>query len=37
VEKIIRKGNDKGMMHYEDMLSTPEIKGLVKFVQNLRK
>jgi mono/diheme cytochrome c family protein len=37
VEKMIRKGNDKGMMPYEDMLSTPEIKGLVKFVQNLRK
>lgn len=37
VENMIRKGNDKGMMPYEDMLSTPEIKGLVKFVQNLRK
>lgn len=37
VEKMIRKGNDKGMMPYDDMLSTPEIKGLVKFVQNLRK
>lgn len=37
IEKMIRKGNDKGMMPYEDMLSTPEIKGLVKFVQNLRK
>ncbi len=37
VEQMIRKGNDKGMMPYEDMLSTPEIKGLVKFVQNLRK
>lgn len=37
IEKMIRKGNDKGMMPYEDMLSTSEIKGLVKFVQNLRK
>jgi mono/diheme cytochrome c family protein len=37
VEHMIRKGNDKGMMPYEDMLSTPEIKGVVKFVQNLRK
>ncbi|WP_343637274.1 cytochrome c [Fluviicola sp.] len=37
IEKMIRKGNDKGMMPYEDMLSTPEIKGLVKFVQTLRK
>jgi len=37
IEKMIRKGNDKGMMPYEEMLSTPEIKGLVKFVQNLRK
>lgn len=37
VENMIRKGNDKGMMPYEDMLSTSEIKGLVKFVQNLRK
>lgn len=37
VEKMIRKGNDKGMMPYEDMLSTSEIKGVVKFVQNLRK
>lgn len=37
IEHTIRKGNDKGMMPYEEMLSTPEIKGLVKFVQNLRK
>lgn len=37
IEEMIRKGNDKGMMPYEDMLSTAEIKGLVKFVQNLRK
>jgi len=37
IEQMIRKGNDKGMMPYEDMLSTPEIKGVVKFVQNLRK
>jgi mono/diheme cytochrome c family protein len=37
IEQMIRKGNDKGMMPYEDMLSTAEIKGLVKFVQNLRK
>ncbi len=37
IEQTIRKGNDKGMMPYEEMLSTPEIKGLVKFVQNLRK
>lgn len=37
IEHMIRKGNDKGMMPYEDMLSTLEIKGLVKFVQNLRK
>lgn len=37
IEQMIRKGNDKGMMPYEEMLSTPEIKGLVKFVQNLRK
>ena len=37
IENMIRKGNDKGMMPYEEMLSTPEIKGLVKFVQNLRK
>nr|WP_294858941.1 cytochrome c [uncultured Fluviicola sp.] len=37
VEEMIRKGNDKGMMPYEDMLSTAEIKGVVKFVQNLRK
>lgn len=37
IEKMIRKGNDKGMMPYEEMLSTPEIKGLVKFVQTLRK
>lgn len=37
IEKMIRKGNDKGMMPYEDMLSTAEIKGVVKFVQNLRK
>lgn len=37
VENTIRKGNDKGMMPYEEMLSTGEIKGLVKFVQNLRK
>ncbi|MDR0803183.1 cytochrome c [Fluviicola sp.] len=37
IEKNIRKGNDKGMMPYEEMLTTPEIKGLVKFVQTLRK
>lgn len=37
IEQMIRKGNDKGMMPYEEMLSTAEIKGLVKFVQNLRK
>lgn len=37
IEQTIRKGNDKGMMPYEEMLSTPEIKGLVKYVQNLRK
>ncbi len=37
IEKMIRKGNDKGMMPYEDMLSTAEIKGVVRFVQNLRK
>lgn len=37
IEQTIRKGNDKGMMPYEEMLGTPEIKGLVKFVQNLRK
>lgn len=37
IELTIRKGNDKGMMPYEDMLTTPEIKGLVKFVQTLRK
>lgn len=37
IEKTIRKGNDKGMMPYEEMLSTAEIKGVVKFVQNLRK
>lgn len=37
IEQMIRKGNDKGMMPYEDMLSTAEIKGVVKFVQNLRK
>ena len=37
VEQVIRKGNDKGMMPYEEMLNTSEIKGLVKFVQNLRK
>lgn len=37
IEQMIRKGNDKGMMPYEEMLSTPQIKGLVKFVQTLRK
>ncbi|MNK05450.1 Cytochrome c-551 precursor [compost metagenome] len=37
IEHMIRKGNDKGMMPYEEMLSTAEIKGVVKFVQNLRK
>lgn len=37
IEQTIRKGNDKGMMPYEEMLTTPEIKGLVKFVQTLRK
>lgn len=37
IEQMIRKGNDKGMMPYEEMLSTAEIKGVVKFVQNLRK
>lgn len=37
IEHVIRKGNDKGMMPYEEMLHTGEIKGLVKFVENLRK
>lgn len=37
IENTIRKGNDKGMMPYEDMLSNGEIKGLVAFVETLRK
>jgi mono/diheme cytochrome c family protein len=37
IEKTIRKGNDKGMMPYEEMLTVGEIKGLVAFVETLRK
>lgn len=37
VEKMISKGNDKGMIPYEDILSSNEIKGVAMFVLTLRK
>jgi mono/diheme cytochrome c family protein len=36
IKRIILKGNDKGMMPYEQVLSAREIEGLVQFVQTLR-
>lgn len=35
--KTINKGNDKGMMPYQDILSQREREGLVKFVRSLRE
>jgi len=35
--ETINKGNDKGMMPYEDMLSEKEREGLVEYVKSLRK
>ncbi len=35
--ETINKGNDKGMMPYEDMLSDREREGLVEYVKSLRK
>ena len=37
IEKTIRFGNDKGMMPYGEILSKPQVDGLVEFVQTLRK
>lgn len=35
--KVIRNGNDKGMMPYKDILTDREQKGLVEFVKSLKK
>jgi len=35
--EMINKGNDKGMMPYEDVISLEERKALVPFVKTLRK
>ncbi len=35
--KMINKGNDKGMMPYEEILSLDERKAIVEFVKSLRK
>jgi mono/diheme cytochrome c family protein len=35
--KMINKGNDKGMMPYEEILSLQERKAIVEFVKSLRK
>ncbi len=35
--EMINKGNDKGMMPYEDVISLEERKALVPFVKALRK
>lgn len=35
--ETINKGNDKGMMPYEDMLSEKERKALVEYVKSLRE
>lgn len=37
IEKIIQKGSDKGMMPFGEILTGPEIDGLVDYVQTLRK
>lgn len=36
IREMILKGNDKGMMPYEDLLTQREIDGLVEFVKSLR-
>lgn len=36
IRQTILKGNDKGMMPYEEMLSEREVDGLVQFVKSLR-
>lgn len=35
--EMINKGNDKGMMPYEDILTLEERKSIVEFVKSLRK
>jgi mono/diheme cytochrome c family protein len=37
VEQMIEKGNDKGMIPYEGILSKGEVKGVAKYVLTLRK
>jgi mono/diheme cytochrome c family protein len=38
IEAVILNGNDKGMMPYKSIITAEkEIKGLVDYVQNLRK
>lgn len=37
IEKIIQKGSDKGMMPFGEILTGPQIDGLVDYVQTLRK
>lgn len=36
IKNTIAKGNDKGMMPYDQILGKREIDGLVKFVKTLR-
>jgi mono/diheme cytochrome c family protein len=36
IRQTILKGNEKGMMPYEEMLSPREVTGLVEFVKSLR-
>lgn len=36
IRQTILKGNDKGMMPYEEMLTSREVEGLVEFVKSLR-
>jgi mono/diheme cytochrome c family protein len=36
IRQTILKGNDKGMMPYEEMLSPSEVTGLVEFVKSLQ-
>ena len=37
IRRTILKGNKKGMMPYEQILTKREVEGLVKFVKTLRK
>lgn len=37
IEQIIQKGSDKGMMPFGEILTKPQIEGLVDYVQTLRK